>query len=74
MYNKRLRSSRSPFLDQMALPLKAKKDLSMRSDSSKHSSGRDVDVPKNTFNIKPLKKIEESKSEVSNSEEEMKKN
>ena len=31
-----------------------------------------VDVPKNTFKIKPLKNIEESKSEVSSSEEDVK--
>ena len=32
----------------------------------------DVDVPKNTFNIKSLKKIEETRSEVSCSKEYMK--
>ena len=42
----------------------------MRSDSSKHNS--DIDIPKNTFKIKPLKKIEQSKSEVSIREEEVK--
>ena len=45
----------------------------MRSGSSKHSSGIDVDVPKNTFNIKPFKKIDESKSRVSIRKEEVKK-
>ena len=41
-------------------------------DSSKHSCSMDVDFPKNTFNIKPLKKNEESKFEVSSSKEEVK--
>ena len=65
MYNRKLRSFRSPSLDQTTQPLRAKRDLSMKSDPSKHSSDMDVDFPKNTFNIIPFKKIEESKSEVS---------
>ena len=68
MYNRRLRSSRSSSPDQTTQPLRTKKDLSTKSDSSKHSSKIDVDVPKNTFNIKPLEEIEESKSEESKSE------
>ena len=42
----------------------------MRSDSSKH--GSDMDVLKNTFNIKPLKKIEESKFKVFSREDNVK--
>ena len=44
----------------------------MRPDSSKHSSDMDVNVPKNTFNIKPFKKFKESKSEVFSSKENVK--
>ena len=44
----------------------------MRSDSSKHSSDMDVHVPKYIFNFRPLKKIEELKFVVFNSEKNVK--
>ena len=69
MYNKRLRSLRSSFPDQTTQSQRVKINLN-EEDSSKHSS--DINAPRNNFNIKPLKKIEESKSEVSNSKEEVK--
>ena len=52
MYNRRLSFfSRSPSLDQTAQRLKAKRDFSMRLDSSKHNIDMDVDAPKSTLNI-----------------------
>ena len=72
MYNKSLRSSRSAIFDQPTEPLRLKRDPSMWSDSSKHSNGINIDIPKNTLNITHLKKITKSKFEVFNCEDDLK--
>ena len=66
MYYRKLRLSRSPSIDQKNQKLRTKRDFSMRSDSCKHISDMDLYVLKNLFNIQPLTKFEESKSEVLN--------
>ena len=49
MNNRSLRSSRSLSPDRTTQPLRAKWDLSMKSNSSEHCSDMDVDVPQKHF-------------------------